>query len=190
MSVDPRKPDVVTVAVSRVDGGVTVLRVITREYQPPTPEEREKGLVRVQTWEIKPTPEYVSGLIARYVNDGHWVGPLAPTGWDFVPNDYVDERTDRYFRGAWKHAPGRGKPDVDMPKAREIHRTRLRRMRAPLLEQLDNEYLRADEHGDQPAKRDISFKKQALRDVTADPRIEAAQTPDELKAVIPEALRG
>jgi len=30
---------------------------------------------------------------------------------------------------------------------------------------------------------------QALRDVTADPRIEAAQTPEELKSLIPEALK-
>jgi hypothetical protein len=169
------KPEVITVAVSRADGGVSVMRVVT--YEPST------GL------RYDPTPAYVDSLIAKLVASGSWVGPYAPTGWRFVANDYVDEGTDRTFRGAWKDA-GRGKPDVDMPKAREIHRNSLRDMRAPILEKLDTDYLRADEAGDQQAKKQVAAKKQALRDITADPRIEAAQTPEELKAVLPDALRG
>lgn len=35
----------------------------------------------------------------------------------------------------------------------------------------------------------IAAKKQALRDVTADPAIEAALTPEALKAAWPEALK-
>lgn len=183
---DLRRPDVVTVAVTRVDGGVTVLRVVVNEYQPDPKDPARRKLYR----HYEPTPEHVDGLIARYVADGHWTGPLAPVSWRFVPNDYVDEQADRTFRGAWKDAPGRGKPDVDMPRAREIHRIWLRKLRAPALEQLDNDYLRADERGDALAKKEIADRKQALRDVTADPRIEAARTPEELKAVVPEALRG
>jgi hypothetical protein len=181
-----RKPDVVTVAVSRVDGGVTVLRVIETEY------DRDGEVTR----RVDVTPEYVDGLIAKYVAadrpeiERQWVGGQMPVSWRFVPNDYVDENTDRYFRNAWKDTPGRGKPDVDMPKAREVHRQKLRRLRIPLMDVLDVEYQKADERGDQQGKRDIAGKKQALRDVTADPRIDAAQTPEELKAVLPEALRG
>lgn len=187
-----RKPDVVTVAVTRVDGGVTVLRVIVNEYVPDPKDPTKRVLHR----HYDVTPAYVDALIAKYVNAGApeaeraWKDGQLPVSWRFVPNDYVDEQTDRYFRNAWKDAPGRRKPDVDMPKAREIHRQQLRRLRAPLLEQLDTEYLQADERGDHPTKRDISTRKQMLRDVTVDPRIEAAQTPEELKAVIPEALRG
>jgi hypothetical protein len=192
-------PDVVTVAVSRVDGGVTVVRVIVNEYVPDPKDPTQ----RVRHRHYEPTEKYVDSLIAKYVSDGHWVGPLAPTSWRFVANDYVDETTDRYFRNAWKDAPGRTKPDVDMPKAREIHRTRLRRMRTPLLEALDVEYARAEEEGlaattpehnvivvNLKKKQAIIARKQALRDITADPAIEAAQTPEELKAVIPEVLRG
>lgn len=181
-----RQPDVVTVAVSRVDGGVTVLRVIENEYEP---DPRSESGRRVRK-HYDVTPAYVESLIAQYVRDGAWQGGQLPTGWRFVPNDYVDEQTDRTFRNAWKDAPGRGKPDVDMPKAREIHRERLRRLRTPLLEQLDADYMRADESGDQQEKRRVAAQKQALRDVPADPRIDAAQTPEELKAVIPEVLRG
>lgn len=94
---------------------------------------------------------------------------------------------DRTFRSAWED---KGVAiDVNMPKAREIHRNRLRDMRAPKLAQLDVDYQRADERGDAAEKQSIAQRKQALRDVTADPAIDAAATPEELKAVLPAALR-
>jgi len=77
---------------------------------------------------------------------------------------------------------------VDMTKAREIKRDQLRAERKPLLEQLDVEFMRAQEQGDQAKADEIAAKKQALRDVTADPAIDAATTPDELKAVRPDVL--
>jgi hypothetical protein len=90
----------------------------------------------------------------------------------------------REFRAAWRD---RGRVEVDMPAAREVHRERLRSLRAPRLAALDAEYLRADEAGDQAAKRAVVKAKQALRDVTADPRIAAAQTPAELLTIsLPE----
>lgn len=79
---------------------------------------------------------------------------------------------------------------INMDKARDIHRDRLRAMRQPVLEALDVEYQRADEQADANLKADIAARKQALRDVTADPAIEAAKTPEELSAIIPEALTG
>lgn len=87
--------------------------------------------------------------------------------------------SDRTFRNALK-------PDLthDIEKCREIHKGRLRVDRAPLLSALDVEYQRADESGDQAAKAEVARKKQALRDLTADPRIGAAKTPDELKALV------
>jgi hypothetical protein len=180
--IDPRKPDVVTVAVRQAGGGLTVLRVIVAEYEP----DGEGG--RRKRWEADPTPDYIDALIAKY----DWQGDQRAVSWRLVANDFVPEDTpksERYFRNAWKDDGG-SKPGVDMPKAREIHRVHLRRLRAPLLEALDNEYLRADEAGDQQTKKQVAAKKQELRDITADPRIEAAQTPEELKAVLPDALRG
>jgi hypothetical protein len=181
-----RTPDVVTVAVSRRDGGVTVLRVIVTEYVP-DPSDPTQRLV----WKhYEPTPEYVDTLIARYVADGHWIGPLAPVSWRFVPNEYVTDQTDRTFRDAWQDDPDGVAPLVHMPTAREIHRERLRQLRRPVLEWLDVEYVRADEHGDIVQKQAIARRKQALRDVTADPAIDAAETPNALQRVIPEVLRG
>ena len=77
---------------------------------------------------------------------------------------------------------------VNMDKARDIKRDQLRAERKPLLEQLDVEFMRTQEQGDQAKADEIAAKKQALRDVTADPAIDAATTPDELKAVRPKAL--
>lgn len=78
---------------------------------------------------------------------------------------------------------------INMGKAREIQRDRLRAMRVPLLNALDVEYQRADEQGDMVAKAAIAAKKQILRDVTKDPAIDAAETPEELAVVIPDILK-
>lgn len=177
--MNARAPDVVTVAVTRADGGLTILRVITAEYEPDGAGGRRK---RVQ---YDATPGYIDGIINKH----DWRGPLAPVSWRLVPNDFVAEGADRTFRDAWKDGGG-GRPGVDMPKAREIQRGRLREARAPLLEALDAEYLRADEAGDQQRKKQVAARKQALRDVTADPRIEAARSPEDLNAVLAEMLIG
>lgn len=169
---DLRRPDVVTVAVTRMDGGLTVVRVVTTEYVPDGNGER------VVSWSVTPTPEYIDGIIRKY----GWQGGEAAASWRIVPNEFLDEDTDQTFRDAWKDDGGH-KPGHDMAKARNIHRERLRETRAALLEQLDADYMKADERGDEQEKKRIAERKQVLRDITADPRIEAAQTPDELMAI-------
>lgn len=101
-----------------------------------------------------------------------------PEGWRF-PAD-----TDATFRRAWRK---KGMTfGVDMPMAREIWRNKMRQTRAPLLSDLDVQFMRAVEKSRSTKK--IAARKQLLRDVTADPAIEAAQTPEELRAVWPPAL--
>lgn len=78
---------------------------------------------------------------------------------------------------------------INMGKAREIHRDRLREERAPLLAALDVEYQRAFETGDTEAMAAIVARKQALRDVTTDPAIDAATTPEQLSGIVPDILR-
>ena len=74
---------------------------------------------------------------------------------------------------------------VDMTKAKEIWRDKIRADRKPKLAELDVQYMRAVENDDATEKAAIATKKQALRDATADSRIDAATTPDELKLVDP-----
>tara|TARA_R100000353_G_scaffold174316_1_gene142030 strand:+ start:1187 stop:1447 length:261 start_codon:yes stop_codon:yes gene_type:complete len=69
---------------------------------------------------------------------------------------------------------------IDMAKAREIHKEKIREAREPLLKALDVELLKAQETG--ASTTDIIAKKQALRDAPADSGIAAASDADALKA--------
>ena len=69
---------------------------------------------------------------------------------------------------------------VDMAKAREIHKTNIRKARSPKLAELDVEFQKALETGS--STTDIVAKKQALRDAPADSGIEAASDANALKA--------
>lgn len=103
-----------------------------------------------------------------------------PEGTDFTVIDSEQVPTDRTFRSAWQKCPDKGVLTVDMDKARDAWRTKIRLARAPKLAALDIEYQRADELGDLIAKQAIAARKQVLRDATHDPRIEAAITPEDL----------
>ena len=69
---------------------------------------------------------------------------------------------------------------IDMAKAREIHKNKIREARAPKFAELDIEFQKALETG--ASTTDIVSKKQALRDAPADSGIAAATTEAKLKA--------
>ena len=69
---------------------------------------------------------------------------------------------------------------IDMAKAREIHKNKIRVARKPLLEALDIEFQKAQETG--ASTTDIVAKKNALRDAPADSGIAAATDEASLKA--------
>lgn len=78
----------------------------------------------------------------------------------------------------------------NIEKAKEIKKDMLRADRAPLLAQLDVEFIRAVEAGDTALQAEIAAKKQELRDITKAQEITQATTLEELKVFIPEVLRG
>lgn len=90
------------------------------------------------------------------------------------------------FRNGWVLTDG--KITFHMEKCREILRNKMRIVRQPLLEALDVDYQRADEAGDAVKKAAIAKSKQTLRDVTKDPAIDSARSPDDLRSVWPECL--
>ena len=69
---------------------------------------------------------------------------------------------------------------IDMAKAKEIHKTNIRRARTSKLAELDIEFQKALETG--ASTTDIAAKKQALRDAPADSAIESASDTAALKA--------
>ena len=77
---------------------------------------------------------------------------------------------------------------TDMAKAREIHKTKIREAREPLLAALDIEFQKAQETS--ASTTDIVAKKQALRDAPADSGIAAASDEAALKAQWNTAILG
>ena len=69
---------------------------------------------------------------------------------------------------------------IDMAKAREIHKNKIRAAREEKFKELDIEFQKALETG--ASTTDIVAKKQALRDAPADSDIAAASDTDALKA--------
>lgn len=136
-------------------------------------------------WILSPVPqergkdEPEDAFVARIANKDV---PAGSTNVRVVEESEIP--ADRTFRNAWK-------PDltVDMVKAKDIHRDHLREMRTPLFDALDQAQRTAIAADDKAEVQRLERELQALRDVTADPAIEAATTPEQLKAVIPEPIR-
>ena len=177
---DMLAPDVVTVAVTRVDGGLTVMKIIEAEYV----RDPENKAGRLLVKEYKITDEYIDQIIAKH----GWTDGLAAVSWRIVPNDFANETVDRTYRNAWKDNPELNKPDHDMRLAKEVQRIYLRKSRLAEFCRLDNELRLAEAAGDAEAKATIMLEQQKFRDVTDDPRIEAAETVDDLKKLRLDAL--
>jgi hypothetical protein len=155
------------IVIKRQDGGVSIMGLHSSTYD----LVRTAGPLADTIIELEISKSGLAGIVS----------------WRVFADDAIP--TDRTFRNAWCDVTPAFVIDIDMPKAREIHRDRLRQARAPLLKALDADYMRAFEVGDIKTMSDVVAKKNALRDVTDDPAIAAAATPDALKAVIPAALK-
>ena len=104
--------------------------------------------------------------------------------WRIVP--YHEIPKDRTYRDAWEDVAGA--VAHNMTKARNIHRDHIRLQRSVKMMGTDVEYQRADELNDPQEKKRVAEKKQALRNMPADPTIEAAQSIAQLKAFWPDDL--
>jgi len=95
---------------------------------------------------------------------------------------------DRAFRGAWLF--NGSAVEVDMKLARDIHRENIRAERDPKFSKLDADWFRAMEKSDEAQQASIAVSKQKLRDAPDHPSIDAAKTPEELKALTLDTLTG
>jgi len=111
-----------------------------------------------------------------------------PTGISYFIDDDSNLPGDDNFRSAWKE--NSGSVVVDMDLAKEIHKDNIRTVRKPLLERKDADYMKALESADTATQATVSAEKQSLRDATSDPDIDAATTPEELKAAWKTDLLG
>ena len=91
--------------------------------------------------------------------------------------------TERTFRDAWEANTTTGVISVDMTAAKDIWRDKIRQARIEPLAALDTAFMKAQETGADTTQ--IISDKQALRDAPSLASIDAATTPDELKAIQP-----
>ena len=75
--------------------------------------------------------------------------------------------------------------NININKAKEIWKEKIRADREPYFVSLDVDYLKATEAQNVTLKNDIEKRKQLLRDAPEDERITSATTPEELKVVDP-----
>lgn len=160
-------------AVTLDDGSVAIMGFVTQGRGSSLPKGAEWVDEAEGWWKREPTDANVFLEIGRTAfADGR-----SPTGYRRVqPTDLPQDRT---YRNAWKDD---GQAIVhDMPKAREIHRDRLRQLRAAQFEANDIALRDAILAQDQQAIAKATKRRDDLRDATDDPAIEAAQTVDELR---------
>jgi hypothetical protein len=91
--------------------------------------------------------------------------------------------SERTFREGWEANSDTGVISVNMTKAKDIWRDKIRAAREEPLKALDTAYMKALESGSSTTQ--IIADKQALRDAPALESIDAATTPEELKAIQP-----
>lgn len=78
---------------------------------------------------------------------------------------------------------------INISKAREIHREKIRQARIQKFTELDVAMQRELEK-ENPETNEIIAKKQELRDLTIDPAIDLSNTIDDLKSIWPTDLLG
>jgi hypothetical protein len=102
-----------------------------------------------------------------------------------VPYKIVDslDIEDDYFDAYEFHSETGSQ--ININKAKDIHKNKFRNARKPLLEALDVAFMRAVETGDTAKQAEIAAKKQALRDIT---KTNLPNTLEKLKAVWPSIL--
>lgn len=152
--------EIIELMLRRGDGTVTAMSYVKKDVRR----------------EYDASPEAIAAHIRKHFPDTIEWRVVEPGDRFTVAFSYADP----YF-GAWSYDSKA--ITHDMAKARDIYRERTRWNRSALLAALDVDYQRADEDEDEPAKRAIAERKQRLRDATADPRIEACATVEELTAL-------
>jgi len=168
------------IAITLDDGSTAIMGFVTQGRGSTLPAGAQWTSEAAGWWKREPTDENVIEEIARMSSGA---GPQ-PSRYRRIAQ--ADIPQDRTYRNAWKDD---GQAIVhDMAKAREIHRDRLRQMRVQLFEVNDIALADALAERDEPKRLEAIAQRNALRDVTKAPAIDAAQTVEDLKAAIPDVL--
>ena len=147
------------------DGGTSV---VTPAYPPNlTPEQADQYLTWVQAKDVPPMPD---GSARK----------------SFIKTIDDTKKMGLFFE-AWALTKS-GDIVLDRGKAENMKREQFRRLRKPLLEALDVQFMRAIEDGDTSTTASVAAKKKKLRDVTLID-LSPYDTPEKLNAFTPEVLK-
>lgn len=137
-------------------------------------------------WVRAPEPRLIEKAILKWRQIGTPDERPPPKRWFIVKDEHIPK--DRSYRNA--QVAHDTEPHVvhHMPMARELHRDKLRTHRVEKMAVLDRHTMAAQRSKDDKLTAEIDAEKQILLDATADPRIESAQTIEDLKAVTLDGL--
>lgn len=168
---------VVKVAVTLADRSVAILSFLTEGRGNVLPPGGWWINQAIGAWGRSATPEAIAAEIARTAFE------QAVVSHRVIADDAAPQ--DRTFRNAWVDD---GRAIVhDMDKAKQLKREHLRHERAGVFPVLDAQWSRAFGQGKADEAAAVERRRQALRDMPADPRIDAAATVDYLHAIrLPE----
>jgi len=166
------------VAITLDDGSTAIMGFVTQGRGSALPHGAQ-WVEGTDWWRRDPTDENIFEEIGR-------TGFSGRQAVKYRNIDPADIPQDRTYRNALIDT-GK-KLTFDMGRAREIHKDRLRRMRAPLFEKNDLALRDAILDGDQEKIGLYTSRRDALRAVTDDIRIGSAKTIDDLKVAIPQVL--
>ena len=161
------------IAYQQADGTVAIVVAAPKEALTPLIGRVDENGQRIPLTD----QEYRDHVFARSI-------PAGATNVHELPDDWT--APDRYFRNAW--VTDGVSVSIDLTRAKEVHRNVMRKARVPLLRLLDAEIAKAEDTGGVQRRATLATKRQALRDVTADSAVDAAQTPEQLKASWPIVL--
>jgi len=171
------------IALELSDGSLAIMSFVTLGRGPVVPPggfqiSEKKGL-----WMREPRPEIIELELAKAFPGVARDGSPLPTVVSWFIIDAKQIPTDRTYRNAWVGTNGKDGITHDMPKAREYHRTLLRHERGDKLAALDAKWMRATGRGNKAEQDAVEAERQKWRDAPADPRIDAAQSVEELKQI-------
>ena len=110
---------------------------------------------------------------------------IGSTDYSVTNNEVNIDGLNKIFKEAWEGVEST-EVTINMEKAKDIMRDRLRIGRQPVLVDLDTQFMKALEIGADTAS--IVAEKQTLRDLTQSDTLVNATTPTELEAAYPDSL--
>ena len=121
--------------------------------------------------------------------DGSLLEITLPVWTSYRLADSSKKPNDRYFRGAWTDKFNTDTIDIDMEKAPAIHMNYLRVLRQKKFVEMGFPY-KLHPQLENLLSQDVKDSLQELRDIPQKYDLSVAKTPDELKLMIPDSLKG